>query len=293
MGVGLEAGLSIDAMAAELTDLLDRADNAALSGDVDELADALGALGERLLFMRPFVSDKKNALPANWKAILRSWVSGEEVDKIGPQNMRAVEEAFTYRLVWALEAIRTRRMSLGWSPETVVGGAAAAVETGVPRFMMAMLIRAGLPSRRAAKAAIEDAEPVFVTPTEMRAWLESNEITAHTDAGDWPTPETAALWARFRTEALSGGIQKWSVERYKRLLDVEAAPPAGLYRIVTGNGDGQTCLATPDYQRVAAFKKAAVDPKPSLFSGRLPGKTGLVETLRIGRGKLRWPPADE
>ncbi|MGU1251476.1 DEAD/DEAH box helicase [Pseudomonas aeruginosa] len=292
MGVGLEAGLTIDAMADELAELLDRADEAALSGDIDELVDALRGLGERLLFMRPFIPDKANALPANWKAILRSWVSGEEVSKIGPQNMRAVEEAFTYRLVWALEAVRTRRMSLGWSPETVAGGAAAAVETGVPRFMMAMLIRAGLPSRRAAMVAIEDAEPVFVTPAEMRAWLESDEITAYTDAGDWPTPDTAALWARFRTEALNDGIQKWSVERYKRLLDIEAAPPAGLYRIVTDEGDGRTWLATPDYQRVAAFKKPAVDPKPSLFSGRLPGKTRLVEALRVGRGKLRWPPAD-
>lgn len=292
MGVGLEAGLTIDAMADELAELLDRADEAALSGDIDELVDALRGLGERLLFMRPFIPDKANALPANWKAILRSWVSGEEVSKIGPQNMRAVEEAFTYRLVWALEAVRTRRMSLGWSPETVAGGAAAAVETGVPRFLMAMLIRAGLPSRRAAMVAIEDAEPVFVTPAEMRAWLESDEITAYTDAGDWPTPDTAALWARFRTEALSGGIQKWSVERYKRLLDIEAAPPAGLYRIVTDEGDGRTWLATPDYQRVAAFKKPAVDPKPSLFSGRLLGKTRLVEALRVGRGKLRWPPAD-
>jgi hypothetical protein len=292
MGVGLEAGLTIDAMAGELAELLDRADDAALSGDIDKLVDALGSLGERLLFMRPFIPDKANALPANWKAILRSWVSGNEVSKIGPQNMRAVEEAFTYRLVWALEAVRTRRMSLGWSPETVAGGAAAAVETGVPQFMMAMLIRAGLPSRRAAMAAIEDAEPVFVTPAEMRAWLESDEITAYTDAGDWPTPDTAALWARFRTEALSGGIQKWSVENYKRLLDVAAAPPPGLYRIVTDEGDGRTWLTAPDYRRVAAFRKPAVDPKPSLFSGRLLGNTRLVEALRIGRGKLRWPQAD-
>ena len=253
MGVGLEAGLAIDAMADELADLLDQADAAALSGDVGELVDALSGLGERLLFMRPFIPDKTNALPANWKDILRRWVSGDDVANIGPQNMRAVEEAFTYRLVWALEAVRTRRMSLGWSPETVVGGAAAAVETGVPQFMMSMLIRAGLPSRRAAMAAIEDAEPAFVTPAEMRAWLESDEITAYTDAGDWPTPDTAALWARFRTEALSGGIQKWSVEHYKRLLDTATAPPAGLYRIVTDDGDGRTWVATPDYQRVAAF----------------------------------------
>ena len=289
MGVGLEAGLTIDAMAEALAKLIDRADEAALSGDINELVDALGGLGERLLFMRPFIPGKANALPVNWKAILRSWVSGEEVSKIGPQNMRAVEEAFTYRLVWALEAVRTRRMSLGWSPEKVAGGAAASVETGVPQFMMSMLIRSGLPSRHAAMAAIEDAKPVFVTPAEMRTWLESDEITAYTGAGDWPTPDTAALWARFRTEALSGGIQKWSIKHYKRRLDTAAAPPAGLYRIVTDEGDGRTWLATPDYQRIAAFKKRAVDPKPSLFSGRLSGDTRLVEALRVGRGKLRWP----
>lgn len=292
MGVGLEAGLAIDAMADELAELLDRADAAALGGDVDELGDALCGLAERLLFIRPFIPDKSKALPANWKDILRNWICGEDVAKIGPQNMRVVEEAFTYRLVWAMEAVRTRRMSLGWSPEIVAGGAAAAVETGVPQFMMAMLIRAGLPSRRAAMAAIEDAKPVFVTPAEMRAWLESDEISAYTEVGDWPTPDSAALWARFRTEALSSGIQKWSIRHSRRLLDIRTAPPAGLYRIATDEGDGRTWLVTPDYQRVAVFKKPALDPKPSLFWGRLQGKTKLVEVVRIGRGKLRWPLAD-
>lgn len=292
MGVGLEAGLTIDAMAYELALMVDQADAAALTGDVDALVNALGHLGERLLFMRPFIPDKANALPANWKDILRSWVSGEEVSVIGSQNMRAVEEAFAYRLVWALEAVRTRRMALGWSPEIVAGGAAATIETGVPRLIMAMLIRSGLPSRRAAIAAIEDALPVYVTPAEMRAWLESDEIIAKTNSGDWPTQDTAALWARFRTEALSGGIQNWSITRRNRLLDTEVPPPAGLYRIVTDEGDGRTWLMTPDYQQVAVFKKPSVDPKPSLFSGRLRGNTKLVEALRVGRGKLRWPIAD-
>lgn len=208
---------------------------------------------------------------------------------IGPENMRAVEGAFTYRLVWALEAVRARRMSGGWSPDSVVGGAAAAVETGVPLLMMAMLIRAGLPSRRAAMAAIKAAEPVFVTPSEMRAWLESDQITAYTEAGDWPTAGTAELWARFRTEALSAGTQKWAVERYKRLLDIDADPPAGAYRIVTDEEDRRTWLVTPDYQPVAAFKQSAVNPKPSLLSGRLQGNTRLVQALRVGSGRLRWP----
>jgi hypothetical protein len=219
MGVGLESGLAIDAIAEELGALVDRADAASLTGEVDELSDALAGLAEHLLYMRPFIPDKRNALPADWRRILGQWVSGAEIHDIGPNNMRVVEEAFTYRLVWALEAIRTRRLSLGWSPDIVPGGGAAALETGVPRLMMSILIRAGLPSRRAAMAAIESTNPVFVSPPEMRAWLESDEITAFTDLGDWPTPDTAALWARFRTEALSGGIQTWNVEGSRRLLN--------------------------------------------------------------------------
>ena len=108
--------------------------------------------------------------------------------------------------------------------------------------------------------------------------------------GVWPAAGEAGCWSAPYLQhfeavekpgfQLSGGIQKWSVKRYKRLLDIETAPPAGLYRIVTDEGDGRTWLATPDYQRVAAFKKPAVDPKR------------LVEALRAGRGKLCWPPAD-
>ena len=227
MGVGLEAGLTIDAMEEDLSALLDRADDAAITGDLDELVEGLTGLAESLMVIRPFTLGKSSALPWNWRVVLKQWVSGADVTAIGVQNMKVVEEAFTHRLVWALEAVRTRRVSAGWSPDSITGGAAAALETGVPQFMMSMLIRAGLPSRRAAIAAIERTNPAFFTPAEMRAWLKSDKITASTDAGDWPTPDTAALWARFRTEALSAGSQKWFVDRKKRLLDVSAGSTPG------------------------------------------------------------------
>jgi hypothetical protein len=54
MGVGLEAGLAIDAMAEDLAALTDLADLASMSGGEDELADALAGLAERLLVIRPF-----------------------------------------------------------------------------------------------------------------------------------------------------------------------------------------------------------------------------------------------
>ena len=125
----------------------------------------------------------------------------------------------------------------------------------------------------------------------MRAWLESDEITAYTVAGDWPTPDTASLWAHFRTEALRAGIQNGLLN----IISVCLIPRLPLLLVFIGSSltRGRTDLAGDARLFAdAAFKKSAVDPKPSLFSGRVPGNTVLVDVLRIGRGKLRWPPAD-
>ena len=284
MGIGLESGLAIDDMAEELNELLDLADNASITGEINKLINALWELGERLLFIQPFTPDNANTLSSDWKSILRCWVSGEEVSKIGVQDMKLVEDVFTYRFVWALEAIRIRRMSHGWSPETVAGGAAAVVETGVPNLMMAMLIRAGLPSRQAAIAAIEDTNPVFITPSDMRNWLESDEILAYTESGVWPTPNTAKLWSRFRTDALKCRIEKWTITSFKRKLDTSEVPNKGLYRIINNSEDSRTWLATPDYKKISAFETPIVDPNPSLLSGRILENGKQVKVLRIGSG---------
>ena len=70
MGVGLDAGLELDGLAEKLAVLMDKADDAALVGDGNKLADALVKLAGHLLVNRPFVPDKKNALPQDWKDVL-------------------------------------------------------------------------------------------------------------------------------------------------------------------------------------------------------------------------------
>jgi hypothetical protein len=145
-------------------------------------------------------------------------------------------------------------------------------------------------------AAVRTSNAVFTTPAEMREWLGSSKIAAYTDQGDWPTADTAALWTRFRAEALNGAVQRWSVETFKRLLDLPTGKPhpaKGFYRVLTSeHADGQTWLSTPDYQPIAPFKKAIRDAKPSLISGILPGQSLVVTALRLGRGKATWPLAN-
>lgn len=63
MGVGLDAGLSLEAIADQLSALLEAADSAAIAGDEDELIRSLTALGRQLFHIRPFVPDD---LPGNW-----------------------------------------------------------------------------------------------------------------------------------------------------------------------------------------------------------------------------------
>src|SRR5262249_49936220 len=155
-------------------------------------------LAEFLLGIRPFATD--DPLPANGRDILNAWLAGVSVSEIGPDNMRFIEDAFAYRLVWALEALRMRRIAFGWEAETISGGAAACLESGLPRFAMAVLVRAGLPTRAGALAAVNDLNPIYVDSAGLVAWLESNEVATLTDSGEWPTSETAEMWKQFRTD---------------------------------------------------------------------------------------------
>lgn len=296
MGVGLEAGLKLDALANKLGVLIDKADNAALVGDEDKLAETLVKLARPLLVIRPFVPDKKNALPEDWEDLLEAWVTGIDVNAIGTQNMGVIEDAFAYRLVWALEALRTRRVTLGWSPDIIAGGGAASLETGVPQLMMAMLIRAGLPSRRAAMTAVLEGGAEFVDGAGMRTWLESGEIARLTKVGDWPFPETAGLWKRFREDMLSSGTQKWRAQNTKRTVDLDGQDkvvPPGIYRVEIDEPQGDAWVCTPDYQRVAKLRTRVRDSKPSFFAARFVEGHRRGEIQRFGRDRAIWLENEE
>ena len=289
MGVGLDSGLALDEIADELAGLVDLADAASIASDADALAEALIAGAERLLTMRPFAP--ASGLPDGWQGVLRSWVSGAGVDQIGPDRMKLVEEAFAYRLVWALEAIRTRRVTAGWTPDLIAGGGAAAAETGVPSLMMAMLIRAGLPSRRAAIAAVETGGALFTSSAEMRAWIISDEVAALSAQEDWPTAETAALWHRFRDEVVGISAPAWKVQTHRRRLALAAGqvrPADGLYRVEIDRRRREAWIVSPDFQRVARVRKPVRDRHSGLYSARFVPGDDRAHIERLGPGEALW-----
>jgi superfamily II DNA/RNA helicase len=289
MGVGLDAGLALDQVADNLMPILDRADLAAIEGTAEALAEALTELADRLLRLRPFIPDAR--LPSHWRRLLQNWISGVDVNEIGPDNMRTIEDAFTYRLVWALEALRMRRAVAGGSADFIVGGAAASLETGLPNLRMSLLVRAGLPSRHAAISAIEDLDPLFTDNSGMVGWLRSNEVAALSNEGTWPTEDTAALWRQFRSDVLAGQTQKWTINEWARNVDQDSfrmEPELNrTYRVeITRNDTVWVC--TPDFRRVVRLRRSIRNPSPSVLAARFNPEMRQVIVRRVGRGTARW-----
>ena len=284
MGVGLETGVLVDEMADGLAYVLDLADWAALVGDVDALYKTLVILAKRLLTIRPFAPDKLNG---NWINILREWINGTSMSDIGSKHVKLIEDAFMYRLVWSLEAIRVRRQSLGWEPKdgTIAGAAAACVDTGLPDYRMTLLVRSGLASRAAAQAVVNKLNPNFFNDIELRQWLGSEIMDYYSFLPNWPTKSTESLWRRFRSEALSNSERAWvkSSESYDMSMMYDHAIPDGsLVRVGRDPDNFGTWLMGADFKRVGWLFEVIEDSPNSVTYAKLDLRESKAHVLRIG-----------
>ncbi|MYA27812.1 MAG: DEAD/DEAH box helicase [Nitrospira sp. SB0666_bin_27] len=284
MGVGLETGLQVDEMADVLAGELDRAELAALRGDKDELYGALVRLGTRLLGIRPFAP---RTLDKDWFVVLRDWIGGGSLSVIGSDHVGLIEDVFMYRLVWALEAVRVRRVSHGWEPEigTIPGAAAACVETGLPDYRMTLLIRGGLASREAAQTVVNALEPEFLDGSGMRLWLSSRIVAEWSEREDWPTASTRVLWRRFRGEALRNKERAW--RSYSENFEISELDDAelrdgALVRLEPDLEGGGTWLRGPDFRKIGRLEES-IEARPDsvVYAEVYPGAR-VARVRRIG-----------
>ena len=287
MGVGLDSGLKIDEMAEVLADDLDRADLAALQADIDTLHMTLVQLAEKLLIIRPFIPDSNNALKDDWRDVLLQWIKGQPMSSVDAKYAGMIEDTFAYRLVWALEAVRVRRLAHGWQPEigTIPGAATACLDTGLPDYRMTLLVRAGLASREAALSVVKELDPRFWNGNSMRRWLSSNVVTKLSLRDDWPSEMTVFLWRRFRNEILSDANKTWSdVSESFNLAEINdvALPDRALVRVEPDSNGKEAWLKTPDFQAVGRLDVAITDVPNTVTYAELDLDSGKAHIRRIG-----------
>ncbi|MEE9454685.1 MAG: DEAD/DEAH box helicase [Paracoccaceae bacterium] len=281
MGVGLDTGLRLDELSGNLEAQLDLADMAALLGDLTGLHSALVTLAESLLTMKPFISEAAELLPDGWEATLKQWLAGEPISAIGSDKVKLIEDAFVYRLVWAIEAIRTRRIAHGWDGGEVAnaGMAATCLDTGMPDFRMSMMVRAGLPSRSAAKFIIEEMTPEFIDARGMRRWLHSNDVKEKSENQNWPSEDTASLWQRFRNQMIYDTERSWSLD--KKAIEVEMGNPiTGVFRVDTERLDGPYALSA-DFKKIGRIRSEVLLQDKGVQYGRKL-EDGTFELISIG-----------
>ena len=109
-GVGYQAGANLDTEMPSLVSLLLEAENAILNRDAQRLIDAVSEFANVVCQVAPFRPQR--GMPDKWQDALSSWLGGSSassvVSVLGSDGVDFIQDALTYRLPWAMEAVRVQ-----------------------------------------------------------------------------------------------------------------------------------------------------------------------------------------
>lgn len=231
-GLGLETGQQLDFHSDALIELLLRANGGVSTKDAEAAIQALTTFAEIVFEIAPF---KPNSLPADWRDLLRAWLEGRPMRAfVGGDSdvLRFIEDAFLYRLPWALESVRVHGMARNYTTangltldDFVQGLAPGVCETGVLNRSAMVLIQSGFASRSGAQKAVADGEGEFESLGELKAWLRTPEVMALNADPSWPTPETRDLWLEFVGGLRPELIDSWARQDHRAAVAWRAGAP--------------------------------------------------------------------
>ena len=286
-GVGLSAGQFLDDNIEDLLLYLVQAEGAVDDGDSVKAADAVVHFAELVFQTTPFRTVRD--LPERWQDALRAWIKGRssaEVISIGGEDgVDLLQDALTYRLPWAMEAVRVHAKAVGQeAAELLQGKAAMAVEAGSANCSVITLLRFGLNSREAAIAAIDSTGASFDNRTDMVNWLSSPEVIRLSKRDGWPTVQSRHAWLQFLKEEKHGESLTWvrKIQRI-RVKWLNEAPPDGTLVVIepTGGASGGVIL-TPDLMNIGNFTSTLIMPRRYIVNAQVVSAYKVVSIEYFG-----------
>jgi hypothetical protein len=221
-GVGLRAGQFLDANITNLVSFLLQADAAVVRGDSSNAANAIVEFARLIFQTKPFRPSK--SLPNAWENALREWIEGRLASEIvgasSDSGVDLLQDAFSYRLPWAMEAVRVHAIAIiQEGAEQIQGHAAMAVEVGSANLTVIKLLRSGLNSREAAIVAVAATGASFVDHAGMIEWLRSEQVELLSNASDWPTLQSRHAWLQLFNS--SSNIDRLKLTCQTQVVQVE------------------------------------------------------------------------
>lgn len=293
-GVGLVTGEALDAAAAELNELLVRANGGILAGDAEDAIAAVTSFAERVFAIAPFIPD---GLPDDWQAVLKTWLEGKPLAALaagrGDEVLKFVEQGLVYRLPWAMEAVRVRGLAHGdvleggFSMEDVeLGVAVAAVETGSLNISAAMLMHAGFSSRIAAIRAVIVTGADFTSMQDLRNWLRNDGVADRRNDPDWPTAASHGLWLQFIDGMAPERRCTWASTEYEfEVKWGDDRPPTGTALRFIDKG-GKTYVCGSDFRLLGRLKEPLNADRLGLTLSSVGWLSNTVKVRYIGPGDI-------
>jgi hypothetical protein len=288
-GIGLTAGQFLDANLRSLVELLSSAEAAISERNIDDASSAVVAFAELVFQTAPFRAPK--ALPAKWTEALDAWMRGKSsADVIGicdDDGVDLLQEALTYRLPWAMEAVRVHATAVSCEgADAITGLAALAVEAGSCDKSVIVLLRAGLNSREAAFEAVRSTGATFEDRAGLMRWLRSDEVEAfHADEA-WPTPQSRHAWLQFYEGDAKGDLRKWSRETQRVRVKWADEPPDVGEHVVVEDVDGGGLVLTPSFEPLGSLVRALNRPRRDVVHSTVGERPDTVDVEYFGPTEL-------
>ena len=286
-GVGYRAGAFLDTNLSNLVTLLLRAESAIDDSNVPELVDAIAQFAELVLRVAPFRPQRP--MPDRWKEALGAWVEGHAgstvMDILGNDGVDFLHDTISYRLQWAMEAVRVHATAVGIpGSDELTGMAAMAAESGSADRSVITLIRSGLRSREAAVQAATQTGASFEDRNGLEVWLTSEEVQSQEKNVNWPTTRTHYIWEQFYQREQRRRNTIWV--RESSTLEVEwfnESPPSGKYVVLEGNpsADG-TIVMSPDRRELGIVKAPLHRPLSQIVGARIGEDANLITVEFFG-----------
>ena len=294
-GIGLTTGQDLDAHSDALIQDMIVANVAIIDGDEDSAIMAMTAIAEKLFGIRPFTP---KSLPDDWQNILSVWLKGGAIATLpncnDPGTLKFIEDALVYRLPWGMEAVRVRALAHktdlgnGFTVDDLeLGLAVQAIETGTLSVSAALLMKAGFSSRTAAIAVVTETDASFETMGQLRGWLKTGEVKTLSERDDWPTSESASLWAEFVASLQSEREKVWNRSHCSvttRWFDAAPAPGQPVRLLV---GDGDPIIAMPDYTEIGQCMESVSGLESNLISATVSETSESVVITSLGPINIR------
>lgn len=284
-GIGLTAGKFLDANLQSLVELLGSAETAISERNIDDASSAVVAFAKLVFQTAPFRAPKD--LPAKWTEALDAWMRGKSsADVIGicdDDGVDLLQEALTYRLPWAMEAVRVHSSAVSCEGANAITGLAAlAVEAGSCDKSVIVLLRAGLTSRDAAFEAIRSTGAAFKDRAGLMMWLRSDGVEAlHADQ-TWPTAQSRHAWLQFYEGEGKGYRRRWSRETQRLRVKWDGEPPDVNEYVVVKPVDGGGLVLTPSFEPLGSLIGPLKRPRRDVVQATVGEKPGTVDVEYFG-----------